>query len=309
MDTFKNLKRNSSSQFEKLNKELQKLNSGGFNKDDDKYWSCQTDKAGNGHAIIRFLPAPPNEDMPFVRIWNHGFKGPTGNWYIENCLSTIGEYDDDPVNQLNSKLWNSGVEDDKAQVREQKRRLSYHSNIYVVKDPANPENEGKVFLFRYGKKIFDKLSDKMNPQFDDENPIDPFNLWEGANFRLRIRKVEGFSNYDKSDFEEAGPLLDDDEELEKIWKQEHSLSDLIAPNKFKSFDDLQKRLNKVLGINQESSVSSSSQPREQEIDTPAEKEISTRSEQQAKSTKQTVVDDDDDDDDSLAFLRKIAEED
>lgn len=246
---FKKLKSQSSNSLEKLITEVNKLDANN-RQDDDRYWQPTVDKAGNGYAVIRFLPAPPNEDVEFVRLWNHGFQGP-GGWYIENSLTTIGL--PDPVSEYNSKLWNSGVESDKAIVREQKRKLTYISNIYVVEDPANPANEGKVFLYKYGKKIFDKLKEVMNPQFPGEVPINPFDLWNGANFKLKIRKVDGYRNYDKSEFDKIGPLVDDDDKLESVWKSEYSLSELVAPDKFKTYAELQARLTRVLGIDNHSS--------------------------------------------------------
>jgi hypothetical protein len=212
---------------------------------DDNYWKPEVDKAGNGYAIIRFLPAPAGEDVPFVRIWDHGFQG-DGGWYIEKSLTTLNQAD--PVGEYNSKLWNSGVESDKEIARKQKRRLSYHSNIYVVKDTANPSNEGKVFLYKYGKKIFDKVNEAMHPQFPGEKAVNPFDLWEGANFILKIRNVEGYRNYDKSEFAAPEALLDDDNKLEEIWKSEHSLSELIDPKNFKSYDELKARLARALGV-------------------------------------------------------------
>ena len=243
---FAELKKNSNSSFAKLNDQLQKLNSGGYQNDNADYWYPEVDKAGNGYAVIRFLPAPPNEDMPFVRMYDHGFQGP-GGWYIENSLSTIGQ--PDPCGEYNSKLWNEdGSNAAKEQVRKQKRRLTYHCNILVIKDPAKPENEGKVFKYKFGKKIFDKLNDLMNPQFPDEQPVNPFDFWQGANFNLKIRNVEGYRNYDKSDFSAPSALSDDDAYLESVWKQEHSLKDIIAPDKFKSYDELKARLYKVLQL-------------------------------------------------------------
>ena len=247
---FKKLKSQSSNSLEKLITEVNKLDANNSRQDDDRYWQPTVDKAGNGYAVIRFLPAPPNEDVEFVRLWNHGFQGP-GGWYIENSLTTLGQ--PDPVSEYNSKLWNSGVESDKAIVREQKRKLTYISNIYVVEDPANPANEGKVFLYKYGKKIFDKLKEVMNPQFPGEVPTNPFDLWNGANFKLKIRKVEGYRNYDKSEFDKIGPLVDDDDKLESIWKSEYPLAELVAPDKFKSYAELQARLTRVLGIDNHSS--------------------------------------------------------
>ena len=211
---------------------------------DERLWKPQVDKAGNGYAVIRFLPASKDEEMPWVRIWNHAFQGPTGQWYIENSLTTINQKD--PVSEYNTQLWNSGVESDKEIARKQKRKLQYYSNIYVVSDSVNPSNQGKVFLFRYGKKIFDKLSEAMQPAFEDETPINPFDLWEGANFKLKIRKVDGYWNYDKSEFDKPSKLNDNDDEMEKIWNTQYSLKDFTAPSNFKSYDELKTRLDAVL---------------------------------------------------------------
>ena len=196
MVNFADLKKNRTDSFSKLNDQLQKLNQG-YNNDDGNFWKPEVDKAGNGYAVLRFLPAPGGEDMPFVRIYDHGFQGP-GGWYIENSLTTLGQKD--PVSEYNRELWNSGHDADKETVHKQKRKLSYYSNIYVVKDPTNPQNEGKVFLFKYGKKIFDKIMEAMQPEFEDETPINPFDFWEGADFKVKIRKVDGYWNYDKSEF-------------------------------------------------------------------------------------------------------------
>jgi len=211
---------------------------------DERLWKPQVDKAGNGYAVIRFLPAPKGEELPWVRVWNHAFQGPTGQWFIENSLTTLNQKD--PVSEYNSQLWNSGVESDKEIARKQKRKLQYYSNIYVVSDSVNPSNQGKVFLFRYGKKIFDKLSEAMQPAFEDETPINPFDLWEGANFKLKIRKVDGYWNYDKSEFDKPSKLNDNDDEMEKIWNTQYSLKDFTAPSNFKSYDELKTRLDAVL---------------------------------------------------------------
>jgi len=244
---FSSLKKNRTKSLDKLNAQLEKITTKSYSDPNEgKFWKPTRDKAGNGFAVIRFLPAPAGEEMPFVRIWDHGFQGPTGLWYIENSLTTVGQ--DDPVSEFNSKLWNSGVESDKEQARKQKRRLKYYSNIYVVKDSANPENEGKVFMYAFGKKIFDKLNDLMNPTFEDEDPVNPFDLWEGANFRLKIRQFEGYPNYDKSEFDAPAPLFDDDDELESVWKQEHSLQELIDPKNFKSYSELKTKLYRVLDL-------------------------------------------------------------
>lgn len=301
--SFADMKKKRGSDLEKLTAELQKMNSKGFSNDDDRYWKPEVDKAGNGYAVIRFLPAPQGEDVPFVRIWDHAFQGP-GGWYIEKSLTTIGK--DDPVSEYNSELWNSGIEANKDKAREQKRRLSYHANIYVVKDPAHPENEGKVFLFKFGKKIFDKLNDLMHPSFEDEKPVNPFDFWEGANFKLKIRNVEGYRNYDKSEFEDPSPLADDDE-LEAIWKQEHSLSELISEDKFKSYEELQKRFYKVLKLEDKGRP-------DRDDDVEKEMDFKPRFEERKAAALPEAEPEDslpasDDDDDDLEYFQKLANED
>ena len=211
---------------------------------DERIWKPVMDKTGNGYAVIRFLPAVDGEDMPWAKVWNHAFQGPTGQWYIENSLTTLGQ--NDPVSELNSEHWNSGVESDKEIARRQKRKLQYFSNIYVVKDSANPENEGNVFLYRFGKKIFDKIMETMQPAFEDESAINPFDFWQGANFKLKLRKVDGYWNYDKSEFEAPSALFDNDDDIEAVWKKEHALSEFTASTNFKSYDELKTRLDMVL---------------------------------------------------------------
>ena len=214
---------------------------------DDRFWSPEVDKAGNGYAVLRFLPAPKGEDLPWVRVWNHGFQGPGGKWYIENSLTSVGKAD--PISEYNTELWNSGSEANKEIARKQKRKLSYTTNILVVKDPAHPENEGKVFLYKFGKKIFDKIKDMAEPQFQDEKPINVFDFWEGANFKLKIRQVEGYRNYDKSEFEAASNIAEDDADIEKIWAKQHSLTQFLDEKHFKSYDDLKKKFEMVMGLN------------------------------------------------------------
>ncbi len=212
---------------------------------DDRLWKPVVDKGGNGYAVIRFLPAPEGDsEMPWVRVWNHAFQGPTGQWFIENSLTTINQTC--PISEMNSQLWNSGVESDKEIARKQKRKLQYYANIYVVEDAANPENNGKVMLYKFGKKIFDKLMEAMQPEFPDDPQINPFDMWEGANFKLKIRKVDGYWNYDKSEFDSKSQLKSTDDELEAIYKKTHSLNDFIAPSNFKSYDELKTRLDAVL---------------------------------------------------------------
>ena len=227
----------------KLVKEVEKMNNSGGS-GDDRLWKLDVDKSGNGYAVIRFLPAPDGEDLPFVKLYSHAFQGP-GGWYIENSLTTLGGKD--PVSEHNTLLWNNGTDQGKETARKQKRKLTYISNIYVVKDPANPENEGKVFLYKYGKKIFDKLTAAMQPEFEDEEAIDPFDFWQGANFKLKAKNVAGYRNYDSSEFTPVTPLLDDDDALEGLWKKENSLAELVANDQFKSYDELKTRLSYVLG--------------------------------------------------------------
>ena len=215
--------------------------------DDDRFWKPTRDKAGNGYAVVRFLPQKEGEDLPWVRYWDHGFKGPTGLWYIENSLTSINQ--PDPVSEHNSVLWNSGRDEDKALAREQKRRLHYVSNVLVISDPDNPQNEGKVFLYKFGKKIFDKIMDVMQPQFADETPVNPYDFWEGADFKLKIRKVEGWVNYDKSEFSAPSALFDGDEgRLNEVYGQLYALQDFLDPKNYKTYDELKAKLNRVLGV-------------------------------------------------------------
>ena len=299
-DSFAALKRNRQSSFDNLNQELAKLNQPNQNQgtnNDDRFWKPEVDKAGNGFAVIRFLPAPSGEDVPFVRMWDHGFQGP-GGWYIEQSLTTLGEKD--PVSEYNSMLWNSGVEANKDQVRKQKRRLSFISNILVVKDSSNPDNEGKVFLYKYGKKIFDKLNEAMDPQFDDEKAINPFDFWEGADFKLKIRKVEGFRNYDKSEFDTASAVSEDDEALEALWKAEHSLQEFLDPSNFKSYDELQTKLNRVLGLDGATVT--------QSADKAVLDEVAPAAPSATAAAPSTPEVDTEDDDESLSFFKKLAQD-
>ena len=240
--SFADLKKKSSNNLQFLQKELEKTVS--TRQVDERFWKPEVDASGNGYAVIRFLPAPDGETVPWAKVYSHAFQGP-GGWYIENSLTTIG--DKDPVGEVNRRLWNSGEDADKDTARKQKRKLSYYSNIYVVKDPKHPENEGKVFLYKYGKKIHDKILAAMQPEFQDETPVNVFDLWEGANFKLKIKKVAGYWNYDSSEFDSVSALSADDSELEATWKLEHSLEAFTAKDNFKSYEDLEARLNLVLG--------------------------------------------------------------
>ena len=241
--SFNELKR-SRGGFDKLQTALEAESSEKKSYGDDRYWKPELDKSGNGYAVLRFLPAVQGEDLPWAKVWNHAFQGPTGQWYIENSLTTLNQKD--PVSEHNTALWNTGLESDKEIARKQKRKLQYFSNVYVVSDTKHPENEGKVFLFRYGKKIFDKITAAMSPEFEDEKAINPFDFWEGANFKLKIRKVDGFWNYDKSEFEDTSKLFEDDAEADKVWQSQYSLAEFTAPTNFKSYDELKTRLDAVL---------------------------------------------------------------
>jgi hypothetical protein len=302
--SFQNLKKQSTlgSLTAKLVQQVEKMNKGAGGVD-DRLWKPEVDKAGNGYAVIRFLPAPEGEELPWAKLYTHAFQG-TGGWYIENSLTTLGQKD--PVSEYNSQLWNSGLDADKEVARKQKRKLSYYSNIYVVKDPSNPANEGKVFLFKFGKKIFDKITAAMQPEFEDETPINPFDFWGGANFKLKIKKVAGYWNYDSSEFDRPGALLDDDDAMEAIWKQEYSLAELIAPDQFKSYEDLKKRLDYVLGVR--------GVPKYQDPETLGEEE-----EWEAERTGKTVAPApslpvlksepvDEDEEDALSYFARLAED-
>ena len=266
---------------------------------DDRIWKPVMDKTGNGFAIIRFLPAPKGEELPWAKLWNHAFQGPTGQWYIENSLTTIGQ--NDPVSEHNSALWNSGVESDKEIARKQKRKLQYYSNIYVVKDSANPENEGKVFLYRFGKKIFDKIMEAMQPAFEDETPINPFDFWEGANFKLKLRKVDGYWNYDKSEFEAPSALSKKDAELEEIWGKQYSLKEFTDNSNFKSYDELKKRLDVVLSGT--TTVGNVTEMTTSFDDSPEVSVVVDTKEEPAPTI--TVTEDDDD---TMSYFEKLAEE-
>ena len=258
---------------------------------DERIWKPVLDKTGNGYAVIRFLPAPKEESLPWAKVWNHAFQGPTGQWYIENSLTTLGQ--NDPVSEMNSAYWNSGVESDKEIARRQKRKLQYFANIYVVSDPKHPENEGRVFLYRFGKKIFDKCMESMQPAFEDETPVNPFDFWEGANFKLKIRKVDGFWNYDKSEFEAPSALFDNDEQLEEVWGKQYSLEEFTGPSNFKSYDELKTRLDNVLaGKTTVGNVTTSYVSAEPVVDT---KEVLSPSVSS-------------DDEDTMSYFEKLAEE-
>lgn len=300
---FSSLKKNRTKTLDKLNSQLEKISSKSYQDPNaGKFWKPTRDKAGNGFAVIRFLPAPQGEEMPFVRLWDHGFQGPTGLWYIENSLTTLNQ--DDPVSEFNSKLWNSGVESDKDQARKQKRRLKYTANVYIVKDSGNPENEGKVFLYQFGKKIFDKLNDLMNPTFEDEDPVNPFDLWEGANFRLKIRQFEGYPNYDKSEFDPAEPLSDDDAELERIWGEQHSLEEIVSEKNFKSYSELKTKLYRVLDLqNDEPTASAPVTETADELDL---SDMSNDTAEPVMATAEPNVGSTASDDDDLSIFKELA---
>ncbi|MEN9301741.1 MAG: Synechococcus phage [Bacteroidota bacterium] len=310
---FKDLKKQSSlgSLTEKLLKEAEKMGAANAG-DNPNLFKLETDKAGNGRAVIRFLPAPQNEDLPFVKLYNHGFQV-NNRWFIENCPTTLGE--ECCVCSLNGQLWNSGLDSDKEIARARKRKLSYYANVYIVSNPADPSLEGQVKIFRFGAKVFDKIKSAMKPEFEDDPVIDPFDFWGGANFRLRVKQVAGYPNYDDSVFESPSALLNgDDDELEKLWKSEFSLQELISRDKFKSSDDLQKRLNYVLGT---SSALSSIREQEDELEslvesTSKEDDIMKELEEsysriKSTSTQIPVQQEDEDEEDALAYFSKLAE--
>ena len=305
--SFADLKKQSraGSLTEKLIKQVEKLNSGESG-GDDRFWKPEVDKAGNGYAVIRFLPAPEGCELPWAQVWSHAFQGP-GGWYIENSLTTMGQKD--PVSEHNRVLWNSGSDRDKETARKQKRKLSYYANIYVVSDPAHPENEGRVFLYKFGKKIYDKITEAMQPQFADEQAVNPFDFWEGANFKLKIRKVEGYWNYDKSEFDKPSALLDDDDKLERIYKNLNDLNEFSAASNFKSYEDLKKRFDYVLGAK----ASARQDPETVEEDQQWEAErrgesTPSRSTPSFEIARPAAQEEDDEDaDDALSYFQKLAE--
>ena len=283
---------NISSLIDEYNKQTTPQDTKSF--DDDRFWKPELDKSGNGYAVIRFLPAPEGEDIPWQRMFTHSFQGP-GGWYIENSLTTLNQKD--PVSEYNTALWNNGTEAGKEQARKQKRRLNYYSNIYVIKDPANPENEGQVRILRYGKKIFDKINDLMNPEFQDETPINPFDFWAGADFKMKIRMVEGFVNYDKSEFDTPVEFLGgDDKELEDVWNNQYQLNEFVSADNFKSYDELKTKFNRAIGLTEDPAL---------QFDT-SKFETTTKVEEpeQIVASDSTVSEEDD----TLAYFQKLAEE-
>jgi hypothetical protein len=304
--SFSNLKKQSSlgSLTAKLQKEVEKLNSSASNTD-DRIWKPEVDKTGNGYAVIRFLPAPDGEEIPWAKMYNHAFQG-TGGWLIDNCLTSVGGKC--PICEANSLLWNSGSDANKEIARGRKRKLSYYSNIYVIKDPANPDNEGKVFLFKYGKKIFDKIQEAMSPEFEDEEALNPFDFWQGADFKLKIKKVAGYWNYDSSEFARPSALLDgDDDALEALWKKQYSLTEITAADKFKSYEQLKDRLEVVLG-------KSSSTPKDESFEDEDDDRMPTPSAEEIREGKsggmkaQSVSSSSDDEDDDLSYFQRLVDD-
>ena len=311
--SFANLKRNRSSidnlvkAAEAVGGNTQKQNFG-----DDRMWKPTVDKSNNGYAVIRFLPANEGSELPWNRYWDHGFKGPTGRWYIEKSLTSIGQ--NDPVGELNSRLWNTGLESDKAKARTQKRRLHYVSNISVVNDPGNPANDGKVFIYQYGKKIFDKIMDAMQPEFEDEAPLNPFDFWEGANFKLKIRDVEGYRNYDKSEFDRQTPLSEDDTYLEEVYNKMHKLEEFTDPKSYKTYNELKAKLVSVLGedavgagassINDEVKLGNSTPPPSMKVEEVLDDEIPDFNE-----TAETTSSKKKDEDDTMSYFANLVNDD
>jgi hypothetical protein len=290
----------------KLVKEVEKMNNS-ESSSDERFWKLSVDKSNNGYAVIRFLPAPDGEDLPFAKVYSHAFQGP-GGWLIDQCLTTVNQKC--PVCEHNSALWNNGTDAGKEVARKQKRKLTYISNVYVVKDPANPENEGKVFLFKYGKKIFDKIMEAMQPEYEDETPINAFDFWQGANFKLKAKSVAGYRNYDSSEFASVSPLLDDDDAMEAIWKKQYSLAEFVAADQFKTYDELKRRLDSVLGS--KSSVRlDSEEGEEEEYSRGPVKELTEDLREELSSLKPTrraAAVEEDEDDDALSYFARLAEE-
>jgi hypothetical protein len=297
---FADLKKKSKSNLDNLVAELEKMSTGGNKYQDDRFWSVPMDeKTGNGTALIRFLPAGKDDKLPWVTVYSHSFQGP-GGWYIENSLTTIGKQD--PIGELNQELWATGIEANKEIVRKRKRKQQYIANIYVISDPKNPQNEGKVMLYKFGKKIFEKIQEAMKPVFEGDKAVDPFDFWQGANFRLKIKKVEGYPNYDNSSFEAQTPLLDgEDEKLEKVWNSLYHLGEFTDPKNFKTYDELKARLDKVLG-------SKPAAPKKIEESMPSKPAPKMETKKESDDELPWKADESEDEDDSLEFFRKLAEE-
>jgi hypothetical protein len=307
--SFADLKKNRAQSMSAILASAEKASTTGEKKSytDERLWQPSVDKSGNGYAVIRFLPAAKGEDLPWVRYWTHGFQGPTGRWYIENSLTSIGK--SDPVAELNSKLWNSGLESDKERVREQKRKLHYVANVLIISDPANPANDGQVRLFKFGKKIFDKILDLMQPQFQDEKPVNPFDFWEGADFKLKIRNVEGYRNYDKSEFAAAAPLFGGDEaKLETIYNKLHPLKEFIDPTNYKSYEELSRKLAEVLGeTGQPMTTAERVELADKQTEAPAPRAAAAP--QARTAVPRTAETSEDDDADTLSYFAKLAKQD
>ena len=297
------LRKMRNSDFGKISSEFEKIanpQSESKSYQDDRFWKLEADKAGNGTATIRFLPTAEGDELPWVKIFSHGFQGPTGKWYIENSLTTIGE--NDPVGELNSRLWNTGNEADKETARKQKRKLSYVANVLIVSDPKHPENEGKVKLFKFGKKIFDKIMDKARPTFEDETPVNVFDLWAGADFKLRMRKVDGYPNYDQSAFQEPSAITEDEDEMLTIVNSQHKLSEFLDRKNFKTYEELSRKLASVLDGSGSTTPSAASLSSEDD-DEPVRQVKAT-----STKSKVTVASSDDNDDEAMSFFKKIAME-
>jgi hypothetical protein len=288
----------------KLVKEVEKMNNS-ESSSDERFWKLSVDKSNNGYAVIRFLPAPDGEDLPFVKVYSHAFQGP-GGWLIDQCLTTVNQKC--PVCEHNSGLWNNGTDAGKEVARKQKRKLTYISNVYVVKDPSNPENEGKVFLFKYGKKIFDKIMEAMQPEYEDETPINAFDFWQGANFKLKAKSVAGYRNYDSSEFASVGALLDDDDAMEAIWKKQYSLAEFVAADQFKTYEELKRRLDSVLGAKSVRLDEEVEDEEEYSRGPVKELDDDLRSElNNLQPTRRAPVVEEDEDDDALSYFAKLAE--
>tara|TARA_B100000035_G_scaffold204117_2_gene174573 strand:+ start:2080 stop:2973 length:894 start_codon:yes stop_codon:yes gene_type:complete len=271
---------------------------------DDRYWKPELDKSGNGYAVVRFLPTPEGEDMPWVSYWDHGFQGP-GGWYIEKSLTTLNKQD--PVSEYNTQLWNTGIEANKEIARKQKRRLHYVSNVYVVSDPKNPDNEGKVFLYKFGKKIFEQLKEAISPQFEDEDAINPFDLREGANFKIKIRKVDGYWNYDKSEFDSVSPLFDDESQLTEVATSVNSLSDIIAPSEFKTYDELKEKLDRILGLTGGVSTSTAESVAEDLDEVPWSNTTETTADEPVVASAESTLEKESGED-AMDYFKKLAED-
>ena len=304
---FNKMKVNSKKSLSTLTDKLEKMDTKSSYVD-DRFWKPTRDKSGNSYSIIRFLPPAPEDSLNFAKIYNHAFDV-NGKWFIDNCPTSIGKVC--PVCESNSELWNSGLETNKSIARNRKRKLSYIVNIFVISDKQEPENEGKVFLYKIGPQIFEKISNAIKPKFEDDEKFNPFDLWTGANFKLKIKKtiVDGksMSTYEDSVFETPAPLFDNDAVLEEIWNKEYKLEEFVSEPNFKEYDELKKRFDFVVGSFATTPKVKTVTPKETDDDLPFD--VSDDDSADILNSSNETNDTEFDDSDDMSYFAALADED